>query len=148
MQRLAGGLGVRLAFEPGRVIVGNAGVLVARVLYVKEGVTRRFVILDAAMNDLMRPALYDAWHEIVPLAAPAPGARRLPADVVGPVCETGDSFAAARDLPPLGSGRSGGAPVGRRLWRGDEFGLQYPPAGARGAGAGARLRGDPAAAEL
>ena len=104
VRRLAGGLGVRLAFEPGRVIVGNAGVLVARVLYVKEGVTRRFVILDAAMNDLMRPALYDAWHEIVPLAAPAPGARRLPADVVGPVCETGDSFAAARDLPPLAAG--------------------------------------------
>jgi diaminopimelate decarboxylase len=104
VRRLTQGLGAALAFEPGRVIVGNAGVLVARVLHVKDGVTRRFVVLDAAMNDLMRPALYDAWHEIVPLAAPAAGARRAPADVVGPVCETGDSFAAARDLPPLAPG--------------------------------------------
>jgi diaminopimelate decarboxylase len=104
VRRLAGPLNVRLAFEPGRYIVGNAGVLVSRVLYVKEGVTRRFVVLDAAMNDLVRPALYDAWHEIVPLAAPAPGAALAPADVVGPVCETGDSFAAARNLPPLAAG--------------------------------------------
>ncbi len=104
VRRLAGPLNLRLGFEPGRLIVGNAGALVARVLYVKEGVTRRFVILDAAMNDLMRPALYDAWHEIVPLAAPAPGAPLGPADVVGPVCETGDSFATARNLPPLEAG--------------------------------------------
>jgi diaminopimelate decarboxylase len=104
VKRLAGALGVRLAFEPGRRIVGNAGALVARVLYVKEGVTRRFIVLDAAMNDLMRPALYDAWHEIVPLLAPAPDAPRQSADVVGPVCETGDSFAVARALPPLAAG--------------------------------------------
>jgi len=104
VRRITGGIGVRLAFEPGRLIVGNAGVLVARVLYVKEGATRRFVILDAAMNDLLRPALYDAWHEIVPLAAPAPGAALSPADVVGPVCETGDSFAVGRNLPPLAAG--------------------------------------------
>jgi len=104
VRRLAGNLGAHLAFEPGRALVGNAGALVSRVLYVKDGVTRRFVILDAAMNDLMRPALYDAWHEIVPLAAPAPGAALRPADLVGPVCETGDTFAAARPLPPLAAG--------------------------------------------
>ncbi|HUK59302.1 MAG TPA: diaminopimelate decarboxylase [Stellaceae bacterium] len=104
VRRLVGPLNVHLAFEPGRLIVGNAGALVARVLYIKEGVTRRFIVLDAAMNDLMRPALYEAWHEIVPLVAPRSGAPLAPADVVGPVCETGDSFASARDLPPLAAG--------------------------------------------
>jgi diaminopimelate decarboxylase len=102
--RLTQGLELDFTFEQGRWIAGNAGILVARVLYVKEGATRRFVILDAAMNDLIRPALYEAWHEIVPVAAPAPGAARAPADVVGPVCETGDIFAAGRPLPPLASG--------------------------------------------
>lgn len=104
VKRLTDGLELRLAFEPGRFILGNAGVLLAQVLYVKEGTARRFVIVDAAMNDLIRPALYDAWHEIVPLAAPAPGALREPADVVGPVCETSDTFAVARALPPLAAG--------------------------------------------
>ncbi len=96
-----GALGLELACEPGRVLCGPAGLLVARVLYVKEGAGRRFVILDAAMNDLLRPALYDAWHDIVPVRLPAAGAVLSPADVVGPVCETGDTFAVARDLPPL-----------------------------------------------
>jgi diaminopimelate decarboxylase len=96
-----GGLDLDLAFEPGRVLCGPAGLLVARVVYVKEGATRRFVIVDAAMNDLIRPALYEAWHDIVPVRLPMPGAVLSPADVVGPVCETGDSFAADRDLPPL-----------------------------------------------
>jgi diaminopimelate decarboxylase len=104
VKNLTDGLGVSLAFEPGRAIVGNAGVLLARVLHVKEGVTRRFVVLDAAMNDLIRPALYGAWHEVRPVAAAAPGAPTLPADLVGPVCETGDSFATGRALPPLGPG--------------------------------------------
>ena len=104
VKRLTDGLGVRLAFEPGRAIVGNAGVLLARILYVKEGVTRRFVIIDAAMNDLVRPALYGAWHEVRPVAEPAAGAAMQPADLVGPVCETGDSFASARMLPPLAAG--------------------------------------------
>ncbi len=90
-----------LAFEPGRVLCGSAGLMVARVVYVKEGASRRFLILDAAMNDLIRPALYDAWHDIVPVRLPAPGAVLSPADVVGPVCETGDTFATERDLPPL-----------------------------------------------
>jgi diaminopimelate decarboxylase len=97
-------LDVDLAFEPGRWIVGNAGVLVARVLHVKDGVTRRFAVVDAAMNDLIRPALYDAWHEIVPVRAPPLGVALQPIDVVGPICETGDSFAAQRSLPPLVSG--------------------------------------------
>ncbi|HET7594933.1 MAG TPA: diaminopimelate decarboxylase [Stellaceae bacterium] len=104
VKRVTDGLDVELAFEPGRWIVGNAGVLVSRVLHVKDGVTRRFVVVDAAMNDLIRPALYDAWHEIVPVLAPAGGAAQQPMDVVGPICETGDSFAAQRSLPPLVSG--------------------------------------------
>ncbi|MGH7088305.1 MAG: diaminopimelate decarboxylase, partial [Stellaceae bacterium] len=101
VRRATGDLGLALAFEPGRAIVGNAGALLARVLYVKEGASRRFVVIDAAMNDLLRPALYDAWHEIAPLTAPAPGTALEPADVVGPVCETSDCFATARPLPPL-----------------------------------------------
>jgi len=104
VKRLTAGLDLSLAFEPGRALVGNAGVLVSRVLYVKEGATRRFIIIDAAMNDLMRPALYDSWHEVAPLAAAPAGTALAPADLVGPVCETGDSFAAARPLPPLAAG--------------------------------------------
>jgi diaminopimelate decarboxylase len=96
-----GALDLELALEPGRVLCGPAGLLVSRVIYVKEGASRRFVILDAAMNDLIRPALYDAWHDIVPVRLPAPGAVLSPADVVGPVCESGDTFATGRDLPPL-----------------------------------------------
>ncbi len=102
--RLTRGLDVALAFEQGRWIAGNAGILGARVLYVKDGATRRFIIVDAAMNDLVRPALYEAWHEIVPVAAPAATVAPTPADVVGPVCETGDMFAAQRLLPPVGAG--------------------------------------------
>ena len=99
-----GSLGLTLAFEPGRVLTAPAGLLVSQVLYVKEGSTRRFVIVDAAMNDLMRPALYDAWHDIVPVRLPASGASLAPADVVGPVCETGDTFAVDRELPPFAEG--------------------------------------------
>lgn len=98
------GLGCRLIFEPGRLIVGNAGVLVTRVLYVKQGESRQFAIVDAAMNDLIRPTLYDAYHEIWPVREAVPGAPYTRYDVVGPVCETGDSFASNRDLPPLGEG--------------------------------------------
>jgi diaminopimelate decarboxylase len=97
-------LDVELVFEPGRLLVGNAGVLVTRVLYVKDNGPRRFVIVDAAMNDLIRPSLYDAWHEIVPLKAAAPGAERRPVDVVGPVCESTDTFARQRPLPPVAEG--------------------------------------------
>ena len=103
VKETVGHLGCELTFEPGRLLVGNAGVLVSRVLYVKDGSDRRFVIVDAAMNDLMRPALYDAWHEIYPLKEPAKGAKVAPVDVVGPVCETTDIFAKDRQLPPLGA---------------------------------------------
>jgi diaminopimelate decarboxylase len=99
-----GSLGLALAFEPGRVLTASAGLLVSQVLYVKEGSTRRFVIVDAAMNDLIRPALYDAWHDIVPVRFPKADASLTPADVVGPVCETGDTFAADRELPPFAEG--------------------------------------------
>ena len=104
VKRVTEGLGAELAFEPGRWMVGNAGVLVSRVLYVKDGAARRFLIQDAAMNDLIRPALYEAWHEIVPVREPAAAAERRPIDVVGPVCETGDAFAAQRPLPPVAAG--------------------------------------------
>jgi len=99
-----GDLGCRLLFEPGRMIVGNAGVLLTRVLRIKEGSTRTFVIVDAGMNDLLRPALYDAWHDIVPVCAPDPASERLEVDVVGPICETSDSFGSGRRLPPLAEG--------------------------------------------
>jgi diaminopimelate decarboxylase len=89
-------LGVKLLFEPGRVLVGNAGILVSKVLYVKHGENRIFVIADAAMNDLIRPTLYDAYHEIVPIIPPAGDAATEMVDVVGPVCETGDIFAEQR----------------------------------------------------
>ncbi len=101
---LTHGLDVELAFEPGRFIVGNAGVLATRVLYVKDGVTRRFVVVDAAMNDLLRPSLYDAWHDIVPVRPPDRHASPIVQSVVGPVCETGDAFALDRPLPPLRPG--------------------------------------------
>ena len=99
-----GNLGCRLMFEPGRMLVGNAGILVSRVIYVKRGDTRRFVIVDAAMNDLMRPAMYDAWHEIKPLKQPENGVAMEPADVVGPACESSDTFARQRPLPPVCDG--------------------------------------------
>jgi len=92
-------LGVRLIFEPGRLIIGNAGVLVTRVLYVKRGEAKTFVIVDAAMNDLIRPTLYDAHHEVKPVRAPRPQAREIIADIVGPVCETGDYLALDRTMP-------------------------------------------------
>ncbi len=104
VRELVKDLDAELVFEPGRLLVGNAGVLVTRVLFVKDNGPRRFVIVDAAMNDLLRPSLYDAWHEIVPLAEPAPGAPRQPVDVVGPVCESTDTFAKQRPLPPLAEG--------------------------------------------
>ena len=99
-----GSLALAMTFEPGRVLSGQAGLLVARVVLVKEGAIKRFVIVDAAMNDLIRPALYEAWHDIVPVRYPPPGAVLAPADVVGPICETGDTFAVDRDLPPLVEG--------------------------------------------
>jgi len=97
-------LGLKVIFEPGRLIVGNAGVLISRVLYLKEGEGKNFLIIDAAMNDLIRPTLYDAYHTIRPVAEPAADAPHLKADVVGPVCETGDFLALDRDLPRMEPG--------------------------------------------
>jgi diaminopimelate decarboxylase len=98
------GLGCKLIFEPGRLIVGNAGILVTRVLYVKHGEAKTFVIVDAGMNDLIRPTLYDAHHDIRPVREAAVGAPRITVDVVGPVCESGDFLALDRSLvaPKLG----------------------------------------------
>jgi diaminopimelate decarboxylase len=97
-------LGCQLILEPGRAIVGNAGALVASVIYLKKGENKRFVIVDAAMNDLVRPTLYDAHHEILPVKEPRPDAHRARSDVVGPVCESGDYLALDRDLPELAAG--------------------------------------------
>jgi len=99
-----GDLGCRIVVEPGRLLVGNAGILVTEVIYVKEGETRTFAIVDAAMNDLIRPALYEAYHAIQPVVEPPPGAEPRLIDVVGPICETGDTFARQRKLPPVKAG--------------------------------------------
>jgi len=99
---VVGDLDVEVSFEPGRWLVADAGVLVSSVIYVKDGATRRFVVQDAAMNDLMRPSLYDAWHDFVPVRQPKAPAALV--DIVGPVCETGDTFATQRPLPPVAPG--------------------------------------------
>lgn len=114
IKREVGHLGCEVEIEPGRLIVGNAGLLVSSVIYVKEGEGRNFLILDAAMNDLIRPAMYDAHHDIVPVQEPKAGADYADFDVVGPVCETGDTFARNRALQWLEDGdlvafRSAGA---------------------------------------
>lgn len=97
-------LGLRILLEPGRFMVGNAGVLLTRVVYEKRGAAKVFKIVDAAMNDLIRPTLYEGWHQIVPLRAAATGAEVELTDVVGPVCETGDYLAQNRELPPVKQG--------------------------------------------
>lgn len=109
-----GDLGCEIEIEPGRNISGNAGILLSSVIYLKEGEGRDFLILDAAMNDLIRPAMYSAHHDIVPVVEQAPGVAVAPFDVVGPVCETGDTFEKAVELPKLAAGdlvalRSAGA---------------------------------------
>jgi len=97
--RVTKGLDVELGFEPGRLIVGNAGILLTRVLYLNPRPTKQFLVVDAAMNDLMRPAMYEAYHEIWPVSEPAADASRIAYDVVGPVCESGDTFTTGRVLP-------------------------------------------------
>ena len=126
VSRLFADSGFRLGFEPGRSIVANNGVLLTRVIYVKDGDNKRFAIVDAAMNDLLRPTLYEAHHDIRPVGPE--GAIEGPADIVGPVCETGDYLGLDRMMPSLA--------VGRCLRRGDGVELQHPPAGRRGDGAG------------
>lgn len=105
VREAASNLNVKLLFEPGRMIAANAGILVARVLYVKQGAKTSFTIVDAAMNDLIRPTLYEAWHEIWPVTEVSDSAPRRITDVVGPVCETGDYLALGRDLPEFGEGQ-------------------------------------------
>ena len=104
VRRHAGKLGCKLVFEPGRLLVGNAGILVTEVVYVKHGDGKHFVIVDAAMNDLIRPTLYEAHHDIMPVTQAKAGARMIKADVVGPVCETGDYLAQARDMAEPAAG--------------------------------------------
>jgi diaminopimelate decarboxylase len=114
IKRSVEGLDVEVEIEPGRLIAGNAGLLVSSVIYLKEGEGRNFLILDAAMNDLVRPSMYSAHHDIDPVIEPAPGTERAAFDIVGPVCESGDTFAKGRESTPLAAGdlvafRSAGA---------------------------------------
>jgi diaminopimelate decarboxylase len=97
-------LDCKVIFEPGRMIAGNAGILVSQVIYVKEGAEKTFVIVDGAMNDLIRPTLYDAWHEIRPVVRASQGTRRIKADIVGPVCETGDYLGQDREMEAVAAG--------------------------------------------
>ncbi len=114
IQQTLGHLGCEIEIEPGRLISGNAGVLLSRVIYNKSGEGRDFLIIDGAMNDLIRPAMYDAHHDIIPVIEPAPGIEPRPYDIVGPICESGDTFAKQRNMPPVADGgliafRSAGA---------------------------------------
>lgn len=104
VKKHANSLGCTLVFEPGRLIVGNAGILVTRVIYVKDGEGKTFVIVDGAMNDLIRPTLYEAHHDVKPVTKAAANEPSITADVVGPVCETGDFLAQARELPKVKAG--------------------------------------------
>ncbi|WP_299848262.1 diaminopimelate decarboxylase [uncultured Roseovarius sp.] len=109
-----GHLGCEIEIEPGRLVAGNAGLMVSRVIYVKSGEDREFLILDGAMNDLIRPAMYEAYHDIIPVTEPDAGVEQTPYDIVGPVCESGDTFAKGRMMPPVKTGdlvafRSAGA---------------------------------------
>jgi diaminopimelate decarboxylase len=114
VKSVLGHLNCEIEIEPGRLIAGNAGILVSQVIYVKEGEDRKFLILDAAMNDLIRPAMYDAHHDIEPVIEPQAGADLATYDVVGPVCESGDTFAKGREMAQMNAGdlvafRSAGA---------------------------------------
>ena len=114
VKRVLGHLNCEIEIEPGRLIAGNAGILVSQVIYVKEGEDRKFLIFDAAMNDLIRPAMYEAHHDIEPVIEPQAGAERATYDVVGPVCESGDTFAKGREMAQMNAGdlvafRSAGA---------------------------------------
>ena len=114
IRRTVGHLGCEIEIEPGRLIAGNAGLLVTSIIYRKEGEGRDFLIVDAAMNDLIRPAMYEAHHDIIPVIEPDVGVEPTPHDIVGPVCESGDTFAKERNMPPMIAGdlmafRSAGA---------------------------------------
>ena len=114
IKRCVKDLGCEVEIEPGRLIAGNSGIMVCGVIYVKSGEDREFLIVDGAMNDLIRPSMYDAHHDIVAVTEPAAGLEKTPYDIVGPVCESGDTFAKGREMPPLKAGdlvafRSAGA---------------------------------------
>jgi diaminopimelate decarboxylase len=114
VKRTLGHLGCEIEIEPGRLIAGNAGLMVSEVIYVKEGEDREFLIIDGAMNDLIRPAMYEAHHDIISVVEPAAGIEMAKYDIVGPVCESGDTFAKHRTMPPMKAGelvafRSAGA---------------------------------------
>ena len=114
IKRTVGHLGCEIEIEPGRFIAGNAGLMVSKVIYVKDGEDRQFLILDGAMNDLIRPAMYEAHHDIVPVIEPKAGATPATYDIVGPICESGDTFAKGRTMAAVGAGdlvafRSAGA---------------------------------------
>jgi diaminopimelate decarboxylase len=104
VREVTAGLNIELGFEPGRVIAGNAGILMTKVLYINARADRSFLIVDAGMNDLVRPAMYEAYHEIWPVRQPAPGAKQVSYDVVGPICESGDTFTVERMLPEMKPG--------------------------------------------
>lgn len=104
VREVTAGLDIELGFEPGRVIAGNAGILLAKVLYINERADRSFLVVDAGMNDLVRPAMYEAYHEIWPVVKPQAGAKMVSYDVVGPICESGDTFAVERLLPEMKPG--------------------------------------------
>ncbi|MES0863921.1 diaminopimelate decarboxylase [Ruegeria sp. SCPT10] len=114
IKKTLGHLDCEIEIEPGRLIAGNAGLMVSKVIYLKSGEGRDFLILDGAMNDLIRPAMYEAYHDIIAVQEPVPGVEQQPYDIVGPVCESGDTFAKQRNMPPLDAGdlvafRSAGA---------------------------------------
>ncbi len=114
IKETVGHLDCEIEIEPGRLVAGNAGILVTKVIYVKSGEGRDFLILDGAMNDLIRPAMYEAYHDIIPVTEPHPGIEQSKYDIVGPVCESGDTFAKERLMPPVSEGdlvafRSAGA---------------------------------------
>ena len=104
VKEVVGHLGCNISFEPGRLIAGNAGVLVTQVIFIKEGIDRKFCIIDAAMNDLIRPTLYNAYHDIVPVVEAPTSAEQLTMDIVGPICESGDYLAKGRNMAALDNG--------------------------------------------
>ena len=145
VKRVTHNLGCTLMFEPGRMIVGNAGILVTRVIYVKRGDARNFVIIDAAMNDLIRPTLYEAYHQIMPVRAAPKDATVMVADVVGPVCETGDYLAIERNLPEPKAGDLLAIMTAGAYGSSAVRNLQHPRADPRGVGQGRPVCGGPPA---
>ncbi len=143
-----GDLGAKIYLEPGRMIVGNAGILVTRVIYVKHGAGRVFTIVDGAMNDLIRPTLYEAYHEVWPVAEARGREPSVMQDVVGPVCETGDYLAVERELPPFRTGDLMAVMTAGAYGAVMSSTYNTAPAGAGGAGQRRSIRRRPSQAEL